>query len=295
MTRKEKRQEAEKKARKAGEPIKIPSIAELRAEDQEQEPQIILTVRDASGAVMRRITGPRDKGFQRVAWDLRYPSTTPVMLKPPEDRPPWWEPPAGPLALPGTYSVALDQEVDGALTHLAGPENFDVVPLVLATLPAKDRAAVLAFCDKVARLQRAVQGALKVADETQNRIAYLRKAVLETPDADPVLLGALHDAQQRLDGLLTKLRGDQTRRKRDEPSMPSINERVEGIVGSQWNTTSAPTQTAHDAYRYAGGEFTGVLAELRQLIEQDVAGIEQKLEAAGAPWTPGRIPTWKPE
>jgi len=32
---------------------------------------------------------------------------------------------------------------------------------------------------------------------------------------------------------------------------------------------------------------------LRQLIEVDLTRLEKQLEAAGAPWTPGRIPEWR--
>jgi hypothetical protein len=28
-------------------------------------------------------------------------------------------------------------------------------------------------------------------------------------------------------------------------------------------------------------------------VEVDLKAIEAKLEAAGAPWTPGRVPVWK--
>ena len=33
--------------------------------------------------------------------------------------------------------------------------------------------------------------------------------------------------------------------------------------------------------------------KLRQLIEGDLSRLEKQMEAAGAPWTPGRIPEWK--
>jgi hypothetical protein len=57
--------------------------------------------------------------------------------------------------------------------------------------------------------------------------------------------------------------------------------------------TSPPTQTQLDAYRYAGEEFTQVLADLRQLVTVDLVQLEAQLEAAGAPWTPGRFPVWQ--
>ena len=76
---------------------------------------------------------------------------------------------------------------------------------------------------------------------------------------------------------------------------PSINERVQQVVGNQWRVTSPPTETQQDAYRYAGEEFTKLLGELRRLMETDLKGLEDQLEAARAPWTPGRIPNWEME
>jgi hypothetical protein len=74
---------------------------------------------------------------------------------------------------------------------------------------------------------------------------------------------------------------------------PSINERVGSIVGAQRMSTARPTQTQMDQYATAAAEFEGVLAQLRQLIEIDLQRLEKQMEAAGAPWTPGRIPEWK--
>jgi photosystem II stability/assembly factor-like uncharacterized protein len=294
MTRRERRKEREKKAAKNNQPPPLPTMAELRAEDEEKEPQVILTVRDSSGAVVRRITGPRDKGPHRVAWDLRYPSSEPTQLEPPPDRPSWWRPPTGPLALPGTYTVALAQEIDGETTALAGPESFEVVPLDLATFRAEDRAEVLAFRRKLARLQRAVQGANRACDELQSRIAHAHKALLDTPEADVGMLAEVQRLQQRLNDLRVDLRGDETKRKREEPQPPSISARVGEVVRNQWSVTSPPTGTQRDAYEHAGAEFAQALAELRAL-EADLTVLEEKLEASGGPWTPGRIPDWKME
>jgi hypothetical protein len=98
-----------------------------------------------------------------------------------------------------------------------------------------------------------------------------------------------------LSGLLTALRGDRARESRDEPVGPSIRERVETVVGGLWNVTSPPTRTQLDGYRYAAGEFEPVLAALRKLMLEDLVELEARLEAAGAPWTPGRVPQWEPE
>ena len=86
--------------------------------------------------------------------------------------------------------------------------------------------------------------------------------------------------------------GDETREKRNVFTPPSTLERVTRISGSQWDTTSAPTQTERDAYGWAADAFTSELARLRTFAS-DLEAFESSLEAAGAPWTPGRLPEWK--
>ena len=82
---------------------------------------------------------------------------------------------------------------------------------------------------------------------------------------------------------------------RNEATAPSIVDRVQRIVSGHWTSTSAPTGTQRDSYQAAAGAFAGNLAGLRQLIDGDLRQLEADLEAAGAPWTPGRLPDWQPE
>jgi hypothetical protein len=98
----------------------------------------------------------------------------------------------------------------------------------------------------------------------------------------------------RLTDLREQLTGDPTKRKRSEPSMPGILSRINSIVYGVWGTTSAPTATHRKSYDIASQQFAGLAGELKQLIETDLVALEADLEAAGAPWTPGRgVPQWK--
>jgi hypothetical protein len=144
-------------------------------------------------------------------------------------------------------------------------------------------------------LQRAVRGTLRAADEAESRLAHIRRAIIATPGLDAALLSETEALQARLNELLIPLRGNPTLSRRDEPIGPSIRDRVETVVGGLWNVTSPPTKTQLDGYKYAAEEFAPVLNGLRKLIGQELVALEKKLEAAGAPWTPGRLPDWKPE
>ena len=285
-TLREVRTEAEKEAREAEADPPLPSMAELRQEDLEVEPQLFVIVRDDDG-VVRRVPAPRTPGLHRVAWDLRWPSAAPTDLQPPTDLPPWVDPERGPLALPGTYTATLESKVGGTWQSHAGPVEFSVVPLELNTLAAEDRTAVTAFQADVRELRRSVLGAGKQADEIGVRIAHLRQALIDTPAADGSLTADLEALQARLDEVLLELRGDATKAARNVFTPPSIVERVQRISSDQWQTTQAPTETHRQAYGWARDAFSTLREQIRSL-EADLKALEGRAETAGAPWTPGR-------
>jgi hypothetical protein len=89
------------------------------------------------------------------------------------------------------------------------------------------------------------------------------------------------------------LRGDTEIQKRNEPTPTSINGRVEAILEGERFALTKPTQTHLDNYSIAAAEFAGQLDRLHVLVEVDFAKLEKDMEAAGAPWTPGRVPEWR--
>lgn len=60
------------------------------------------------------------------------------------------------------------------------------------------------------------------------------------------------------------------------------------IAGGHWDTRQAPTATQRASQEVARGELERVTAEPQRLLEVDLPALEAELEAAGAPWTPGR-------
>lgn len=294
-TQKEKRTKAEKAIRDKGGDVKYPTWDALRAEAREETPAIVITIADTDGNVVRRINGPVTAGFHRVAWDLRFPPSTPTTLEEPSGDNPFVDLPIGPMAVPGDYIVTIAKRVDGVLTPLDGPRSVTVEPLGSASLPETDRAELLAFEQKTARLQRAVMGAVDAASETGKRLDFLAKALEETPGAAPAMRDEAVALRNRLKDIQVSLSGDRVVAGFNEPTAPSIVDRVERIVYGHWTTTAAPTTTHRREYDIAASQFSGVLESLRALVETDLAALEKKADAAGAPWTPGRLPTWTPE
>jgi photosystem II stability/assembly factor-like uncharacterized protein len=292
-TKKAKRQEAEKEALKKNTPVILPPLAELSAEEEEEAPAILITVTDSSGHVVRRLTGPVTAGMQRVSWDLRYPPTSLPPPPNPETENPFDDGPGGSLVMPGVYKVSIAKRVDGVMTPLAAPQDFNVVVPGQEGMSPGDRLALVEFQQKAARLQRAVQGALDAANALKPRLALIRRALLETPAAGDKLLDDAAALDKRTNDILRALRGDNALRARNVNLGPSISERVNGVVSTQRLSTARPTQTQVNQYNAAAQEFEQTLAELRQLLDGDLVRLEKQMEAAGAPWTPGRVPDWK--
>jgi photosystem II stability/assembly factor-like uncharacterized protein len=294
LTQKEKRREAEKQAAKKGQGAPYPNPDQLRAEAEEEALAILFTIADGTGARVRTLMGPVKKGIHRVSWDLRDPAAVLPRPRPPEsDDDLFFEEPSGPLVMPGTYHVTMAKRVNGVVTPMAGPIEFSVMVDGEAAIPPSDLQVLREFQMKVQRLRRAVSGTLEAANSLSDRLEKIKKALDQTPGIDPKWKTAARELEKRNRDILRSLRGDVVLRARNENTPISVVEHVETIAEEQLLALARPTTTQQDAYQIAAGEFSTELGKLRRLIEADLHDLEKALDAAGAPWTPGRLPDWK--
>ena len=237
---------------------------------------------------MRRVTGPRREGHppRRLGPALAALDPGRPQARGP-DLAPWDSPDRGPLALPGTYTVTLARRSWTADHHSCRPRAVRVMPLELATLPAADREAALAFHARVARLQRAVHGAIEAADEAGDPDRPPPPGAPRHPGRRPGADGPRPQLTARLDDIVVALRGDRTR-----TSATSSPRRRSGS-GSNGSPTTSGTPPPADpdapaSLRLGGRGVCGPLERLRTLVDTELDALEDELEAAGGPWTPGR-------
>jgi len=289
--KKDSQKDAQKDEKSSATPSPYPTWEQIRAEERELDPAIVLIVSDEEGNVIRRVTGSTKAGFHRVAWDLRYPPPSPITLTEPEPDV-FSPPPGGPLVVSGKYNVRLAKRVDGVETPLGEARSFNVVPLYLSIMQESDRNTVLAFQKRASRLQRAVMGADRATSDALVRVQHIRKALDEIDGPDPKLVAQVNAVDKTLRDIDDELNGDPVLRGHQEPSAPSLTDRVFTAVNGL-TTTSAPTTTHTESLAIAEKQIVPLLERLRKAVEVDLASIEKQLNAAGAPWTPGRIPDWK--
>ena len=285
----DKRQEEEKEKIKNGEAIRYPTYEELKAESEEKDPYLLFTVKDQDGNTIRKLKTGVGQGVSRLVWDGRLSSTSPISLAPPSDNI-FDNPDSGIWAAPGEYTVTLSKNVNGEESLLAGPSAFELRSLGGVTLQAADLAVLLEFHAKVAELQRKFSGASRLLNDMNNRLRHIRQAVLTIPDPEGSLRKQTSDLEDALDDIRQALYGDPVASRLDQDEPFPVATRL-GYLGYEiYGSTAGLTKTHEEALTIALQEFQPQYDRLKKLANEDLKALEKDLEAAGAPYTPGRVP-----
>ena len=118
----------------------------------------------------------------------------------------------------------------------------------------------------------------------------MRRAIDATPKLGARDRAAVAAAEKKLRAVLVALEGDTVMRARNENTPLSLADRLGAIYEDQYYSLAGPTKTHRQLYEETTEELRGEAAKLRSVVEKDVREIEKRLDEAGAPYTPGRLP-----
>ncbi|MEM7457751.1 MAG: glycosyl hydrolase [Planctomycetota bacterium] len=276
-TLRQERESRDRRSARAGQDTPYPSWDELKEEDRELSPRVVLTIRDSDGEVVSRLNGSTSRGMHRTHWDMELDGFGF----------------GGPLAPPGTYSVDIAQIVNDETTVLVEPVDFEIAPVSFGDTSDSDQEAIVEFAREAAAFARAVQGASEVLDATEEALDEIEDTIKSQPDLDQELLVTVHEMQSRLMDINEKFSGDPTRSRRNESAYPGFQSRIRTMMFGAMGSTEGPTATHRTQFEIAEAEYNEVIGDLRKLVEKDLPKLHRQLDEAGAPWTPGRrIPVW---
>ncbi len=288
---KEQRREREKEAKKEGQDTPYPSYEALKAEREEKAPQLLFTVSNSDGNVVRKIMTKPSKGLNRVTWDLRYTDTDPINLSKPSFYNPWADSDKGILVSPGDYTVTLSKIVLDNVTQIAEPVSFTIKTIDNRSLPATDRVALNEFNRKVLKLSGSVGAAQQTLREISNQVKHINDALVRAEvQHDGELVANARKLEKTVAGIDTKLSWDGVAGTLDMGRPPSVGNRVGMLVYQLFASTSDPTQTNRDSYAIAVEEFKPILESLQKLVNEDLKSLQDQLMESGAPYTPYSLP-----
>lgn len=274
QTAKEARKEKEKDMK--GD-IPFPGWDEVDAEKAQLKPQVILTIKDAEGNIVRRIPAKGKAGFQRVAWDLRYPSPEPVGLDGKAEG-------SGFMAAPGTYTATLAKVVDGETTPLGEAVTFKVKPLHEKTaLEGAEAEEAAAFWRKYEDFvgQAAAMG-MNISKAHQRAKAMVA-ALNQTNAAPGELDQQAHALYEKATALSKKYGGSPSKNQVGEKNPPTINDRIFAIQKGIEYSTYGPTASHLETMKIIESTLAALGAEY-EALQKEMDTLADALEQAGAPY-----------
>jgi len=279
-TLEKRRKKAEKKVMENNGDISFPGWDAVDAERTEPAPQVWLTVKNEAGEVVRRVAGTANKGFNQVAWDLRYP---PVGVLGSGGS--WFsEEPAGMMVAPGTYQVSLSHEVNGQMTAVGSPQSFEVKPLRTGALSGAEPEEVAAFWQQLSATQHKAAVMGKKLSESLKRMEQLKSALNQSMAEHGALDTLWFTLNQRLISLDRQLNGNRSKQQVGEKTRMTIGGRLSAVTLGTSLSTYGPTPTHRQSLAIASDELQALSEQIKQITEQELPAFEQQLADIGAPY-----------
>lgn len=281
---KDQRREEEKEREKANQNVAFPSWERLLSEELADNPAIVFTVSDSAGDVVRYLEGPVDAGFHRISWDLRYPILDPWEAKDESDEE---AASIGVLVAPGTYSVAMAVRENGVSTDFSQTQSFEVVSIREPTLPGSSQSQRIAYSMQVDDLQRAVDGTINSIDEINGQLGAI-KDVLKNSRASLLLYEQAHTLQTRIIQQRNRLEKNQTLSAFGVNGTMAVSDRLWHARFNPSTSAYGPTETQRQSFNIARDTYVDIATQLTELVDGEYAALQDALDSADVPWTPGR-------
>jgi len=220
---KDKRRKDASKAAKDGKDNPYPTYEELVVEADETKEQLIFTIQNSQGEIVRKLHTTPSKGINRLRWDMRAASTSPINLSKPSFYNPFAGEDKGHLLPPGDYRVAMSKAYGDEIEILVSSVPFKLIPLDNKSIPTKDVLAKKAFQEEVAELSRKISGAGNMISEVSNKMKPIKVAIQRTSTNTDKLYAGYRNINKELKEIRQALYGDniKSRLDIDQPPTPA--------------------------------------------------------------------------
>jgi hypothetical protein len=283
-TLKDVRKENEKKLNKENKNIPFPGWDILEDEQIQEKPRIILTVKNSEGNIIRKLEGDTGKGFHRIVWDLRASPKTAIKVEKNSSE----RNPVGIMIAPGKYTVTLSKQIDGVVTNLSEPMEFEVEQLREGVLKGSTPEQCVAFWNELETLQAAVGVASISLEGAQKKVKAMKQALSKSNVKPGDLDTKLYNLYLELQEIESEFFGNKSKSKIGEKNNPTVYSRLSVAQIGTSNSTYGPTPTHKRSLELAGKQFSVIKIKLTEIINNKIPEMENELIDVEAPWIEGQ-------
>ena len=268
-SKKAKRQEAEAKARKAGDDVPTASFEQLQAEADEIAPRHYLDISDSAGNKVARLELSTGKGLHKIVWNMRYEGLVGRG--------------SGPMVAPGTYTAQAFRVTAGESKAIGNETTFELESIVEPTLPLPDRNNLFAQLKSMGTVANRAQLLDRELDETLEELTDIIRTLKDHPNGTVKLLVEAQQLEQRLQNFSRDLNGDELKDDRWAMTRPGIRQRLSRALYSAMSGTSGPTGGAIEQFQIGKEQFESLEPNLTEALNQDFKRFEKALSTANIP------------
>jgi len=279
---------------KAGKDTPYPSYDQLAKERDDQKAMRYLLINDQAGNLVRKYSiSDSQTGLQRISWDLRSMDKEPASSGASSFYNPFSSPTEGALVAPGTYTASLATWQNGEMLPVGNKETIVVKSLDQHALPAKDATAVAQFKHRVEDVSRVQNSASSAIGDALRELGQIRSTIAKMETPDEQWMTDITRIENNLKALNRQLSGDPIQTQLDMDPTPSLSARLGKIAGEAKYSSSDPTGTHQMSLQIAEDELAPIVNQLAIILEKDMPSLRERLQKAGAPYTPNVIPYFK--
>ncbi len=276
------RKEIEAPLIKEAKDVPFPGWDALEAERMYAEPLWYLVITDQKDEFVNKVAVANNAGLQRVTWDLRKPSSSAIW----RDQGDWN--PGGPMVIPGVYTARLYSEVNGEARQVAEPQRFEVKQLRNGTLQASSHDDLAAYWEETEQLSGLLSAASAGLADAKQRVQMMAAATKRMHTAPAGLKSSVHNLQQELSLLESKMYGNQSKQQVGEAGSPTVYERLQAVKMGSYRSTYGPTPNLVEQLKIAQKQFGELRLQLEQIRGVTIPNLEAQLKEAGAPYMQGQ-------
>ena len=255
---------------------------------EKKEGKVKITVTDKDGKVVREFDGPGAAGVNRANWDLRYnPAADPTPEQLEAIAAGYGVGPRGPLVEPGKYTIKIKAGAKEATQEVTVEEDPRI------RLSAEDRTARRAAIDQLYALEKTAAKDRKTMQGLKDALNAARnqwKADENKPDVPKVpddIRKQADELQKKLDALSPKFIREREGLGNAGPPFEwkpdPLPDQVQGLLSDLDGFAAAPGGQQKEKLAELAPLVADASAQLKKLIDEDLAQLNKKMNEAGVP------------
>ena len=277
------RKKVEREMIKKGQQIPGIDWDAIEKEGREETTKIYVVVKDLNGNIINKISAPKSKGLNRVAWNLRHSSATAIN----PDRLPrsgrggrgWYN--SGQLASPGSYTATLVKEDEGVSIELDDPITFNVVDLERGTLQGMSYEEYNTHAENLISVQNRQSVLSDNMNETMNMVKAMRVSLSRSKSINNELSKRLFDIEEQLNQLSKKVYGNSAKSEVGVKNDPTVSSYI-GNAYRGLTSTYGPTGQHKQSLNIANSMLDKLYVEL-DAISGNLPNLKVELDKMSAP------------